>query len=81
MRMTLLLCGLLLAGCTHTLPPLGGPGPSDRIDLYDQRSNRIGYGYTRPDGSVELFRPDGRRLGTVTPRIGGGVNLMVPGRK
>jgi len=34
----------------------------DRIDLYDRWSNRIGYGIRRPDGSIELFRPDGRRL-------------------
>ena len=81
MRIVVILCALLLADCAHNFPPPGNPGPSSRIDLYDAHSNRIGYGWARPDGSVELFRPDGRRLGTITPRIGGGTNITVPGRR
>ena len=26
-----------------------------RLDIYDAKSNRTGYGYTRPDGSVDVF--------------------------
>jgi hypothetical protein len=33
------------------------------VNIYDARSNRAGYGVRRSDGSVDLFRPDGSRLG------------------
>ena len=42
-----------------------------RVDLYDAKSNRTGYGYVRPDGSMDVFNLDGTRRATVTPGIGG----------
>jgi hypothetical protein len=42
-----------------------------RVDLYDAKSNRTGYGYVRGDGSVDIFNVDGSRKATVTPGIGG----------
>lgn len=52
-----------------------------RLDLYDAKSNRIGYGYTRPDGSVDLFNVDGTRRATITPGTGGQpARITVPKR-
>ncbi|MBI4560553.1 MAG: hypothetical protein HY724_00805 [Candidatus Rokubacteria bacterium] len=42
-----------------------------RVDLYDVKSNRIGYGYIRGDGSVDIFNADGTRRATITPGPGG----------
>jgi hypothetical protein len=42
-----------------------------RIDLYDVKSNRIGYGYARGDGSVDIFNVDGSRRATIQPGIAG----------
>jgi transcriptional regulator with XRE-family HTH domain len=33
-----------------------------RVDPYDQYARRIGWGHVRPDGSLDLFALDGRRL-------------------
>jgi hypothetical protein len=32
---------------------------ADRLDIFDRDSRRTGYGIQRPDGSWDLFRPDG----------------------
>ena len=37
------------------------------LNIYDARSNRVGYGIRRRDGSIDLFRPDGSRLGYIEP--------------
>jgi len=42
-----------------------------RLDLYDAHSNRAGYGYVRPDGSIDVFNVNGSRRATITPGIGG----------
>lgn len=42
-----------------------------RLDLFDRDSRRTGYGAQRPDGSWDLFRPDGSRLGVIQPGLGG----------
>ena len=86
-RIALVVTASLLSGCSAFPPPgfASGAPTSDlilpdggtlrqqdtRIDLFDARSNRTGYGYQRPDGSVDLFRPDGSRLGTIQTGIGG----------
>lgn len=38
---------------------------SGRVDFYDNGSRRTGWGVIRPDGRVDTFTVDGRRLGTV----------------
>jgi hypothetical protein len=42
-----------------------------RLDLFDRDSRRTGYGIQRPDGSWDLFRPDGSRLGHTEPGVSG----------
>ena len=32
-----------------------------RIDTYDKESKRTGYGVVRPDGRMDVYRPDGSR--------------------
>jgi hypothetical protein len=44
----------------------------DRLDIYDAKSKRTGYGYTRSDGSVDVFNMDGSRKATITPGPAGG---------
>ncbi|GEM_PF-1502794 len=44
---------------------------ADRLDLFDRDSRRTGYGIQPPDGSWDLFRPDGSRLGVIQPGLGG----------
>lgn len=44
---------------------------ADRLDLFDRDSRRTGSGIQRPDGSWDLFRPDGSRLGVIQPGLGG----------
>lgn len=62
----LLLCSLVIA-CTTMQPP-SLPAPTGRVDMYDAKSNRTGYAIQRGDGSWDLFRPNGQRLGTVKSR-------------
>jgi hypothetical protein len=53
-----------------------------RIDVYDAKSNRTGYGYVRGDGSVDVFNVDGSRRATITPGIGGQpARVTVPGKR
>jgi hypothetical protein len=40
------------------------PG-ANHLDLRDSRSNRMGYGVKRQDGSWDLYHNDGSRLGTI----------------
>jgi hypothetical protein len=55
---------------------------ASRLDLFDRHSNRLGHGIQRPDGSWDLFRPDGSRLGVLQPRLGGlPSRLILPPRK
>ena len=67
------LLGLLLLGGALLLNEQGDvigrvqERPGGAIDLFDAHSNRLGWGRTNRDGSIELFAPDGRRLGTITP--------------
>jgi hypothetical protein len=42
-----------------------------RLDLFDRDSRRTGYGIQRSDGTWDLFRPDGSRLGVIQPGPGG----------
>ncbi len=42
-----------------------------RLDLFDRDSRRTGYGIQRPDGSWDLFRPDGSRLGRIESGLSG----------
>jgi hypothetical protein len=52
------------------------------LDLFDRDSRRTGYGIQRPDGSWDLFRPDGSRLGVIQPGVGGlPSRLLLPPRK
>lgn len=51
-----------------------------RIDLYDAKSNRTGYGYVRGDGSVDVFNTDGTRRATITPGVGG-ARITTPGKR
>ena len=53
-----------------------------RLDLYDAKSNRTGYGYVRGDASVDLFDVDGSRRATITPSGIGGqpARVTVPRR-
>jgi hypothetical protein len=44
---------------------------SGRLDLFDRDSRRTGYGIQRSDGTWDLFRPDGSRLGVIQPGPGG----------
>lgn len=54
-------------------------GPGGRVDVYDARSNRTGYGYIRGDDSVDVFNVDGTRRATITPGIGGQpARIVVP---
>jgi hypothetical protein len=53
-----------------------------RLDLFDRDSLRTGYGIQRPDGSWDLFRPDGSRLGVLQPGSGAlPSRLLLPPRK
>ncbi len=56
-----------------TITPEGGTirQEGNRLDIFDRESRREGYGIRRADGSWDLFHPDGRRLGTIQPGIGG----------
>jgi len=42
-----------------------------RLDVYDAKSNRVGYGIQRGGGSWDLFNLDGTRRATITPGIAG----------
>jgi hypothetical protein len=41
---------------------------SGRIDTYDKDSRRIGYGVVRPDGRLDMYKLDGTREESITPR-------------
>jgi len=65
-----------LAGDEATLTvitPEGGTirQEGNRLDIFDRESRREGYGVRRGDGSWDLFRKDGSRLGSIQPGIGG----------
>jgi hypothetical protein len=53
-----------------------------RLDLFDRDSRRTGYGIKQSDGSWDLFRPDGSRLGVIQPGASGlPSRLVLPPRK
>jgi hypothetical protein len=55
---------------------------ADRLDIFDRDSRRTSYGIQRSDGSWDLFRPDGSRLGVIQPGLGGlPSRLVLPPRK
>jgi len=62
MLLTLLLCSLLTA-CAM-MQPSGLPGASGRVDFYNAKSQRIGYGVQQGDGSWSVYRTNGQRMGT-----------------
>lgn len=43
----------------------------ERLDIYDAKSKRVGYGIQRGDGSTDIYNVDGSRKATITPGIGG----------
>jgi len=53
---------------------------ADRLDVYDAKSNRIGYGYIRPDRSVDVFNLDGSRKATIQRGPSGEMRVTVPRR-
>jgi len=53
----------------------------ERLDIYDAKSQRTGYGIQRGDGSVDVFNTDGSRRATIQPRPGGGVRVTTPAGK
>jgi hypothetical protein len=65
--------GPSVAPASRLILPDGGTvvEQGGRLDVYDAKSNRTGYGYVRGDGSVDLFNTDGTRRATITPGIGG----------
>ena len=65
--------GASVAPASRLILPDGGIVKQEggRVDLYDAKSNRIGYGYVRGDGSVDVFNVDGSRRATIAPGIGG----------
>jgi len=52
----------------------------ERLDVYDRQSNRIGYGYIRGDGSVDLYHMDGSRKATIQRGPSGEMRVTVPRR-
>lgn len=79
------LAGEVRRGDEAILPAVPGGGrivqQGDRLDLYDAKSNRTGYGYVRPDGSADLFNLDGTRRATIAPGPGGRVRVTVPRKR
>ena len=54
----------------------------DRVDVFDARSNRTGYGRIGPGGTVDIFNLDGSRRATITPGIGGRpARVTMPGKR
>lgn len=49
-----------------------------RLDIYDAKSRRTGYGVERPDGSWDIYNRDGTRRGTITPGDGGRPGRVMP---
>lgn len=71
------------SGLTVILPE-GGTirQEGNRLDVYDAKSRRTGYGYGRPDGSWDLYHQDGSRRGMIQKGPGGEMRVTVPkGRK
>lgn len=59
-------------GVTAIMPSAGTVRiEADRLDIFRHDGSRDGYGIRRGDGSWDLYRKDGSRLGTITPGIGG----------
>jgi len=63
-----------------TITPEGGRVVQEgaRVDVYDAKSNRIGYGYIRGDGSVDLYHMDGSRKATIQRGPSGETRVTVP---
>jgi hypothetical protein len=75
--------GPTVAPASRLILPEGGTvvEQGGRVDLYDAKSNRTGYGYVRGDGSVDVFNVDGSRRATIAPGIGGQpARIVVPRR-
>lgn len=53
--------------------PAAAPGftPGVVFDMFDQASNRLGYGTVGLDGAIELFDSAGNRLGLIRPAFYG----------
>jgi hypothetical protein len=91
-RTAFLLLALLLPGfrimaaeeprLTEILPDGGTVRvEGDRLNIFDREGRREGYGVRRGDGSWDLFRKDGSRLGTIQKGIGGQPDrVIVPKR-
>jgi hypothetical protein len=52
-----------------------------RVDFYDAKSNRVGYGVQGGDGSADVFNMDGTRRGTIEQRPGDGTRVMTLGKR
>lgn len=52
----------------------------ERLDIYDRSSKRVGYGYVRLDGTIELFNQDGTRRATIQKGTAGDLRVTVPKR-
>ncbi len=82
----LLAPGLALAaedsarGAITTVTPEGGRvvERGGRLDIYDAKSKRTGYGTRRGDGSWDIYNLDGSRKATIQQRSGGGTRVTVP---
>lgn len=64
-------------GLTPTTEPAAASSPSSSptsTSIYNDKGQRLGYTVPHPDGSVDIFRPDGSRLGYST----GGRTVITP---
>ncbi len=60
-----------MLSCSSGASTRYGEALKARLDLFDPDDNWTGYGVRQPDGSVDLFRPNGSRLGTIQPSPSG----------
>jgi hypothetical protein len=53
----------------------------ERLDVYDAKSKRTGYGTVHPDGSVDVYNTDGTRRATIEQAPGGAVRVKPKGKR
>ena len=75
----------IAAGILDLVAP-GGEGPAIRdtpatLDIYGANGQRVGYAKQRSDGTVDVFRADSTRRATISPAIGGGYRVTLPGAR